>query len=139
MTYIVSQQGNQALQTRKGINTMTTIYDQHDAAFRQVSAFVILKDKERVATIAFKFPKDGAGILWAYVHFFGSEMVRGRAGGYGYDKRSAAIEHAAQRMLATPNGWQHHQEAFHAAIKDIGGNSWDRALQDAGFTVLQAV
>lgn len=78
---------------------MSNIYDQHNSAFRQVQAYVILKGSERVATIAFKFPHDGAGRLYAYVHWLGAPMVRGYANGYGYDKRSAAVESAVQVML----------------------------------------
>lgn len=84
---------------------MTTVYEQHDAAFKQVSAFVITDSKgERVATIAFKFPKDGAGRLYAYVHWIGVPMVRGHANGYGYDKKSAAVESAIPKINhpATP-------------------------------------
>lgn len=120
----------------------TSIYDQHDKAFQHVSAFVILKDGERVATIAFKFPKDGASRLYAYVHWIGIEMVRGYASGYGYDKRSAAIESAVARLPYTDELDENHKPdlaLFRSALTDIGGNTWDRALQDAGFTVLQAV
>ena len=71
---------------------MTDIYDQHAKAFAAVQAFVILDTSgERVATVALKFPRDGAGRLYAYVHLIGVEMVRAHAGGYGYDKRSAAV------------------------------------------------
>lgn len=135
------------------------IYEQHAAAFRHVSAYVVLKDGERVATIAFKFPKDGAGRLYAYVHWIGVEMVRGHANGYGYDKRSAAVESAVARIdltniekearaLFPDDDVKANMRAFAClagpkALKDaltnIGGNNWDRALQDAGFTVLQAV
>src|SRR4051812_8286161 len=80
--------------------TMADIYDQHKAAFANVSAFVVLKDGERVATVAIKFPRDGAGRLYAYVHWIGLEMVRGSATGYGYDKRSAAVSSAAGKLAA---------------------------------------
>lgn len=53
---------------------MTDIYKQHDTAFARVSGYVIAKDGERVATIAFKFPADGAGRLWAYVHWHTKPM-----------------------------------------------------------------
>lgn len=46
---------------------MKTIYEQHEKAFTSVQAFVIAKNGERVATIAFKFPRDGAGRLYAYI------------------------------------------------------------------------
>lgn len=79
---------------------MSDIYDQHRAAFANVSAYVILRGGERVATIAFKFPRDGAGRLYAYVHWIGVPMVRGFAAGGGYDKRSAAVADAAQKAIA---------------------------------------
>lgn len=119
------------------------IYTQHEAAFKHVSAYVILKDGERVATIAFKFPKDGAGRLYAYVHWMGTEMVRGHANGYGYDKRSAACENAAHAFAETKawkeTGISAEGMIFLQSICNIGGSNWDRALENAGFTVLQAV
>lgn len=119
---------------------MANIYDHHDKAFSAVSAFVVVRNNKRVATVAFKFPNDGAGRLWCYLHIMGAPMARGFAGGYGYDKRSAAIEDAAHKHsedaypedLATI-------KAIKSALSDIGGNSWDSALRDAGFEVWQAV
>lgn len=134
--------------------TKPSIYDQHDKAFAQVSAYVILKNGERVATIAFKFPRDGAGRLYAYAHFIGVPMVRAFAGGYGYDKRSAAVQSAIGKIEQPPLSdnlaalqWaqmDHIAEAerlaaFKAAFDDIGGQDWDTAFRKAGFTVLQAV
>lgn len=142
---------------------MADIYAQHDAAFRQVSAFVILKGSERVATVALKFPADGAGRLYAYVHWIGLEMVRGYAGGYGYDKRSASVIEAthkvgrfdyaedAQRARAAghPAAALQYElsqvaknealDAFKAALSGRDGTDWTRALEKAGFTVLQVV
>lgn len=129
---------------------MTKIYEQHDAAFKNVSAFVILKDGERVASIAFKFPKDGAGRLFAYLHWFGVEMVRGYANGYGYDKKSAAVESAVERLInhvdylngtiGLPSCFSGRAATdFVGAVRIVGGSTWDRKLQDAGFQVLQAV
>jgi len=126
--------------------TDTTIYSQHDAAFRQVSAYVIARNGERVATIAFKFPKDGAGRLYAYVHWLGLPMVRGYAGGYGYDKRSASVASAARHIsapkpedLATWERDKEARESFVAAIAKDGGQTWDSCLRAAGFDVWQAV
>lgn len=126
---------------------MTDIYEQHAAAFRNVSAYAILKDGEKVATIALKFPADGAGRLYAYVHWLGIEMVRGFAGGYGYDKRSAAVASACQKAIAdhakdapreaTPNDFA--RATFFRELRSDGGEYWDRKLEKAGFTVLQAV
>lgn len=125
---------------------MNDVYEQHDAAFARVSAYVILQDGKRVATVAFKLPADGAGRLYCYVHWLGEEMVRGFANGYGYDKRSAAAS-AAARKLSSPYDQAGEVPAadhpswvkFRDALAEDGGRSWDRALEDAGFVVWQAV
>jgi hypothetical protein len=111
---------------------MPDIYEQHAAAFANVSAYVIMRDGSRVATIAFKFPRDGAGRLYAYVHWLGFPMVRGWAGGGGYDKRSAAVASAA-KLIKAPD------PAFIAAIAKEDGMEWQNSLRSAGFDVLQAV
>jgi hypothetical protein len=126
--------------TSNGTTIMADIYDQHRAAFDKVSAYVVLKDYERVATVAFKFPKDGAGRLWAYVHWLGTPMVRGFAIGGGYDKRTAACSAAVQKIAkdadaTNAKGWAE----FSAALWADAGPSWEDALRRAGFTVLQAV
>lgn len=139
---------------------MPDIYEQHKAAFARVSAYVILRNGERVATIAFKFPADGAGRLYAYVHWFGTAMVRGHAGGYGYDKRTAACASAVKHFFSAaleakgvafdsfyhgfnPPHWKTAERdsfaAFREALEADRGPSWDAALREAGFTVLQAV
>lgn len=124
---------------------MSAIYEMHDKAFANVSAYVIAKNGERVATIALKFPKDGAGRLNTYVHWLGTEMVRGSASGYGYDKRSAAVSNAAERLTftkdpkTTPLAEQEAFAAFRAAIEIDGGEYWDTRLRAAGFDVWQAV
>ena len=121
---------------------MADIYDQHAKAFARVEAYVVMRDGERVATIAFKFPADGAGRLYAYVHWIGLEMVRGFASGCGYDKRSAACSGAVYKSRTA---WGHPANAgpwagFCQALHDgDNGAGWDRCLRDAGFTVLQAV
>lgn len=131
---------------------MANIYDQHAAAFSRVSAYAVMRDGERVATIAFKFPQDGAGRLYAYVHWIGAEMVRGHANGYGYDKRTAACASARAafakwyRALRPDDGTVLHGRlateacaAFWTALERDTGPSWSDQLHKAGFTVYQAV
>ncbi len=115
-----------------------TIYEQHEKSFANVQAYVIAKDNNRVATIAFKFPKDGAGRLYAYVHWIGKEMVKGMANGYGYDKKSAACE-SAMESLKKQGDLSNECMVFYSALRDIGGSNWDRALEKEGFNVWQAV
>ena len=125
---------------------MTDIYEQHRATFRNVEAFVICRDGERVATIAFKY----GNAVTAYVHWIGLEMVKGRAGGGGYDRRSGACNDASRKLLAMFQGPQTVPdraraldggfEAFTKALRDgASGAGFDRCLHDAGFTVFQAV
>ena len=125
---------------------MADIYDQHRAAFSNVSAYVIIKDGERVATIAFKFPRDGAGRLYAYVHWVGTEMIRGYAGGYGYDKRAASLADAARKLYKRPdyegNTRNHAVKSlsnFIYALKQDDGHEWEHHLREAGFTIYGAV
>lgn len=125
---------------------MSDIYNQHNRAFAHVSAFVVMRGGDRVATIAFKFPRDGAGRLYAYVHWLGTEMVRGYASGGGYDKKTAACSAAVARFYKHPdcekNIREHasaHLSGFLYALKADRGPAWDTALREAGFTVWQAV
>ena len=118
----------------------TDIYEQHRAAFANVSAYVVVRDGQRVATVAFKYPRDGAGRLWAYVHWLGTEMVRGYASGGGYDKHSAACAAAAGKIAAgnDENG-KPTRGVFVAEMRKNDGYYWHQNLERAGFTVWQVV
>ena len=125
---------------------MPDIYEQHRAAFAQVAAYTIAHKGKRVATIAFKFPRDGAGRLYAYVHWIGLEMTRGHVSGGGYDKRSAACANAARKLIAnvaslpaTDRNLGLALSAFCEALALAGCGTWDSALRDAGFDVWGAV
>lgn len=128
---------------------MPDIYDQHDKAFANVSAFVIAKDGKRMATIAFKF----GGAVTAYVHWLGEPMVRGIARGGGYDRKSAACSTAAKRLTKPPVAWSpcdgqvfetdaavlRGWQSFRDALTPDNGDTWDSRLRKAGFDVWQAV
>jgi hypothetical protein len=118
---------------------MTDIYGQHTAAFSTVSAYVIVRDGARVGTIAFKYPRDGAGRLYAYVHFHGTEMVRGFAAGGGYDKHSAACASAARAIVYKIGERPDYLEHFVTALAEDDGFSWHHHLRVAGFSVWQAI
>ena len=115
------------------------IYDQLNSHTALVSASVILFKGIVVAKIIFKFPKDGAGRLYTYVHWFGVPMVRGSASGYGYDKKSAAL---ARLPTIDPDNAQlgqdhsNEQKLFINALASCGdGWGWDYHLKQAGFTI----
>lgn len=125
-------------------NRTMTIYAQHSAAFPNVAAYVIMLGSERVATIAFKFPKDGAGRLHAYVHWIGEPMARGFAAGGGYDKRSAACVAAIKpqfKKALDSGSWCNVSDynAFMGALYQDDGREWHNRLREAGFEVFQAV
>ena len=118
---------------------MTKIYDQHKAAFGNVSAYVITNiTGAQIGNIAFKLPKDGAGRLYCYFHIHGLEMVRGFAGGYGYDKRSAAVADAINKFTKIVP-LDLHAIKLSALTKKMDAGDWKRVLEDAGYNVLQAV
>lgn len=117
---------------------MSDIYEQHAKAFRDVEAAVVLHDGEAVAKIAFKFPRDGAGRLYAYVHWLGVPMARGYASGYGYDKRTAACASAMRKLVMLRDDGGPAEQFWHALKRD-GGATWDSALRAAGFTVVNAI
>lgn len=117
---------------------MTNIYDHHDKAFQNVAAYVIAKDGQRIGSIAFK---RGESRVTAYVHFIGDEMIRGFADGGGYDKHSAACSSAVaksdfRKYGAAPGS---DRERFYVELLKDDGYSWTRNLENAGFTVWQAV
>ena len=125
-------------------------YAQHRAAFASVSAYVILDHKgERIATVALKYPRDGAGRLYAYFHLHGVPMVRAFASGGGYDKASAAISTAISMVSpysfddTEKFGPEHNARlaALRGAAKAMDAGAWARCIETAGdgFTVLQAV
>jgi hypothetical protein len=126
---------------------MKNIYAQHEAAFSNVSAYVITDEAgNRVATIAFKFPRDGAGRLWCYLHIIGIEMARGYAGGYGYDKKSAASASAAQKIgRYSDEDCKKYEvnnvarDAIVEALDHYGGENFDTRIRNAGFYIFQAV
>lgn len=121
---------------------MINVYDQHDAAFKCVSAYAVLDGAgEYVGKVLFKHPKDGAGRLYCYMQVFGAPMVRGFATGGGYDKRSASAHVAAKRLTVDGSldpKTQASVAAFRGAIKDEGAR-WDDDLIRAGFRVLTVI
>jgi hypothetical protein len=92
--------------------------------FSRVGAWVILnKSGEICGTVKILFPADGAGVLKAVIHEHGFEPQMGTSGGYGYDKKSAALSGAK----------------FGDIILEDSGKDWTNQLRDAGFNVYQAV
>ena len=95
--------------------------DKYDkTVWGRARAIVILKNGEYVGKIQVAYPKDGAGTLRAFLWDFGSEVQMGTAGGYGYDKLSAALQGMTFQGLVL----QDHPE------------NWERQLRSAGYEVI---
>jgi hypothetical protein len=107
-----------------------SVYDklrkaEQSSAWDRVAAYVILKDTEYVGKILCKYPKDCIGplevFLWDWVSL--REIQYGRATGCGYDKLAAALDGLKFGDLTLsdhPNDWKH-------------------MLEEAGYTLIQAI
>ena len=98
-------------------------------AFNRVGALVIINHVGNVCgTIKVLYPKDGAGVLRVVLHEHGYGPQIGSAGGYGYDKLSAALQGMTFGMsLPEPLILADHP------------HNWERQLQDAGYRVYGVV
>jgi len=122
------------------------IYEQHDKHFANVSAYVVIDPAAPAnpMTVALHYPRDGAGRLYAYVHVRGLPMVRAFASGGGYDKASAAVQSAVERIELDASGdgymkpYNDQAERLKAVQLD-NGHEWASALAHAGYVVLKAV
>lgn len=73
----------------------TATHNQYDKATSRLAVFVLAdKEKEIIGNILASYPKDGAGNLTVFIRILGLPLVRGKAGGYGYDKLGAAMYEA---------------------------------------------
>lgn len=70
----------------------SNVYDQNAKHFSLVQAYAIVNDKgEHVGLLNCKYPKDGMGKLYVYLHLFGYTMKVVSVSGCGYDKLGAAL------------------------------------------------
>lgn len=91
-------------------------------AGRSISAYIVLRDGKYIATVQFHFGDTGRVQCDIYAPY---ELVHQRAaGGYGYDKRTAAASGAVIE------GYE---------IDGFTGWEWDRQLEEIGFEVIRAV
>lgn len=99
---------------------MTTVYDKFDKHFAQVSAWVIVNEQgEQVGKMSAKYPKDGMGKLYLYLHLHGSEMVQVSASGCGFDKLSVAIQKAGETILKKREEKTLNETSFLLALSEV--------------------
>lgn len=125
---------------------MADIYEQHTKAFPDASAFLVLKDGEAVARVAFKTTgrRNPNGLtVWCYLHVLGLPMVRGKTGpGGGYAMKDAAFHLAAQKVKAR-DGLElaNTAKAANAVCRSYADNGahWAGWLRSHGYQVEQAL
>lgn len=79
---------------------MTTVYDKQAKHFSKVSAYVIIDNEgNQKGTMQVKYPNDGMGKLFLYLHLYGSTMVQVSVSGCGFDKLSVAVQKAGDTYV----------------------------------------
>lgn len=89
-----------------------------DINWSRAGCIIILKDGQMVGKIKIAFPKDGAGTLRLFLWDFENDIQMGTAGGFGYDKISAAL----CRMTFKGITFTDHP------------HNWEQQLQEAGYS-----
>ena len=106
----------------------SNVYDQNAKHFALVRAYVIVNDKgEHVGLLNCKYPKDGMGKLYVYLHLFGSTMKVVSVSGCGYDKLGAALyKHSKTYQNEQENDLKHEVIEFLKALEscDSGFDSY---------------
>ena len=70
----------------------TSVYEKNAKHFELVRAYAIVNaEGEHVGLLNCKYPKDGLGKLYVYLHLFSSTMKVTTVSGCGYDKLGAAL------------------------------------------------
>ena len=127
------------------------IWQKHDKHFAQVKACAILDSEgKHILNVSWKYPNDGAGRLYCYVHIIGLAPSQGMAGGYGYDKTSAALQSAFEKYKPYEPFYNGEPESdivrknetiahFKAMFKNIGGQDWHNVFRDNGYQVLNVL
>ena len=87
-------------------------------------ALAILHKGEVIGRIVNRYSPSGNS-CFAYVHLHGTRMLKGRAGGGGYDRQSAAINRCAEKAYARLEAG----ESFFGYEKDF----WECCAMDDGY------
>lgn len=113
------------------------IYQKIDKATELVSVIAVQdKDKNITGKIIFKFPKDGAGRLHVFIQEYGNAPIHGYAGGWGYDKKGAALYDAYDKAKKAYKKECLELPALYKALEhiDSDGQYW-HILKDAGYSL----
>ena len=116
---------------------MTTVYDKQAKHFSKVSADVIIDNEgNQKGTMQVKYPNEGMGKLFLYLHLYGSTMVQVSVSGCGFDKLSVAIQKAAEAY--TKDLTFKKDRDFIEALKQIN-HDFERFNKYGEYRFLQAI
>lgn len=124
---------------------MTDVYKQLEKDTQRVAAYAVSQGDKQIGRVVIAYPKVGGGPLHAYVHIWGTDMVRGTATGTGYDKVTAAVEKAVFKMpkpedLANKDPIAvGHLTKWSRTLADCKDHEWHRCLEAAGYVVQHVI
>lgn len=111
---------------------MQNIYNKFDVEFLKISAYYIGFENKPYGRIIFKNSASN-GTTKCYLHIWGYQMQLGKASGYGYNKASASLQNACEKML------QHFDFLINEQInllKDVNNFACDYAVSDSQKTMV---
>lgn len=107
-----------------------SVYDQNAKHFALVRAYVIVNEQgEQVGLMNCKYPKDGMGKLYVYLHLFGSTMKVVSVSGCGFDKLGTALyKHSKTYQQDQENDLKQDTIEFLKALESCysGFDSWSK-------------
>lgn len=114
------------------------VYEQFDKDFPRIAAYVVVRKKNRVAKIAFKFPTHHTGKIAVYLQWIGQPMVYGQAQDKTGNEQTNAILAALVHLLDASKKNKILEE-FISALIDGNSIDWEENLAFAGFEIWQAL
>lgn len=120
-----------------------SVYDRFDAATNanHIDAYAVLYSGVCIGRVVFK----SAGICRCFAQVWNIQMAEGSANGGGYDRHTAAFEHAVSKI---PHGSDNEKEAlkhlniWRSLFPDDDadtGERWDNRLIGAGYVVQHVI
>lgn len=116
------------------------VYEKFDKATARLSAYALIRDGKPIGRVVIKF----GNAATAFVQIWGAPMATYRATGYGYDKASAAVWGAVDRLTDWPplddsGAYDAFYRLHQVAQSRNSGASWRSELEKAGFTLARVI
>lgn len=108
-----------------------SVFEKMDQHFNNVSAYAIANASGNIiGRVLFHYSKGGTAT--AYVQEWGFSAISGKASGYGYDKKGAALCDAVRKALKNDET----KSPLCKALEDVTyDGEWQRLLEKSGYIV----